>query len=204
MKMLWISFKTFYLYLEWLFFCFFFLLAHRWRSSPTSWTTRCVTSARGRGAEASSHLSSVPTSHACSTTASIAGPASTRVPAASSTSPWSRKEATGPATCPSAGADGWGGVIRDRPAPPLPRSPARCPHHPTCPCKSPPPPFPPASNPLTHSLSTLFASTDHLFITTKSATTNTWVFLKSLNLIFFFPFFFGYIFFKEILQFQCS
>lgn len=78
----------------------------RWRWSRTCWTIRCVTSARERAVEASSPRSSVPTSRACSTTVSTAGPASTRAPAASSTNRWWRREETDHAMSPSAGADG--------------------------------------------------------------------------------------------------
>lgn len=81
----------------------------RWRWSRTFWMIRCVTSARAHAVEASSPHSSVPTSRACSTTVSTAGPASTHAPAASSTNRWWRREETDHATSPSAGADG--GVI---------------------------------------------------------------------------------------------
>lgn len=77
----------------------------RWRWSPTSWTISCATSARGRAAGASLRPSSAPTWPACSTTASSAGPTSTRVPAESSTSPWWRKAPTGLARSTSAGTE---------------------------------------------------------------------------------------------------
>ena len=77
----------------------------RWRSSRTSWTTRCVTNARDPDVGASSLPSSAPTSPVCSITVSSAGPRSTRGPAGSSTSPWSRKGLTDPEPCPSAGVE---------------------------------------------------------------------------------------------------
>lgn len=80
-------------------------VSRRWRWSRTFWTTNCVTSVRGRAAEASLRPSSVPTSHVCSTTASSAGRTSTPVPAESSTSRWSKREPTGRARFTSAGTN---------------------------------------------------------------------------------------------------